>query len=91
VQRYLAKLSDDKIHDYIDGRLSQRERALVAATLIENPRLMRKVMTLFLINEMVRCLDQHILDEPVPETLTQTLKVMKSQRHSPNVTPSRSR
>ena len=77
MQRCLVKLSDEKIQDYIDGRLSTRERAVVAASLIANPNLMREVMTLLLINEMVRYLGQHIIGEPVPETLTQTLKVTK--------------
>jgi anti-sigma factor RsiW len=87
--RSLAKLSDETIHEYIDGRLSKRERAIVAATLIANPHLMRKVMRLLLINEMLRCLGQHVLDEPVPDQLRQTLRVNKSQRRGSGVPPLR--
>ena len=87
--RPLARLSDEKIHEYIDGRLLGRERAIVAATLIANPHLMRKVMRLLLTNEMVRCLGQHVLDEPVPDRLRQTLRATKSQRHSSGVIPFR--
>jgi len=76
-------LSDEKIHDYVDGRLSRRERAVVAATLFANPDLMREVMTMWLINEMVRGLGQGVLDEPVPDTLTQTLRARTSQRQTP--------
>jgi len=80
-------LSDEKIHDYIDGRLSRRERAVVAATLFADPDLMREVMTMLLINDMVRCLGQHVLHEPIPDTLMETLKAgdTQSQRTSKTV------
>jgi len=80
----VVKLSNEKIHDYIDGRLSRRERAVVAATLFANPELMREVMTMVLINDMVRCIDQHVLHEPVPDTLMKTLKAGEPQRQRPS-------
>jgi anti-sigma factor RsiW len=70
----LRKLSDEKIQDFIDGRLSRRERAVVAATLIANPDLMHEVMRLWLINEMLRCLGQDALLEQVPDLLKHALK-----------------
>ena len=72
--RSRGKLSDEKIQDFIDGRLSKRERAVVAATLIANPHLMHEVMRLWLINEMLRCLGQEVLVEPVPDKLKHALK-----------------
>jgi len=83
-------LSDEKIHDYIDGRLSRRERAVVAASLFANHDLMREVMTMWLINEMVRGLGQRVLDEPVPHTLTQILRARTPQRQTPSNTSLRS-
>jgi anti-sigma factor RsiW len=77
-----VKLSDEKINDYLDGRLSTRETAVVAATLAANPHLMRDVMTMRLVDEMVRCLGQRILDEPVPDRLNRIVRPGKPQRRS---------
>lgn len=74
----MLTLSDDKIQEYVDGRLSVRERAAVAAILSVSPQLRREVTELVLVNEMVRVLGQDILDEPVPERLTDVLKTRAS-------------
>ena len=79
-ERSFVKLTDEKIQNFIAGSLSRRERAVVAATLIANPDLSHEVMTLWLINEMVCCLGQDVLDESVPDKLTQTTLPNASRR-----------
>lgn len=72
--RSVSTLSDDRIQELIDGRLSPEEAAAVVALLAKNPDLRRRVADLCLLNEMVRGLGQYILDEPVPERLTEAAR-----------------
>lgn len=77
-ERSVVTLSDEKIQDYLDGRLSKRERSVVAAILIGNPDIRREVTELWLLNEMIRSLGQHILDEPVPDRLTEIVRTPRT-------------
>ncbi|WP_108682802.1 anti-sigma factor [Methyloceanibacter sp. wino2] len=70
-------LTDAQINAYIDGRLSQKDRAAVAAILLADPDLMHKVMRMVLINDVVRGLGQHVLQEPLPDTIQQVLDTKK--------------
>ncbi|MAT96174.1 MAG: hypothetical protein CL608_03450 [Anaerolineaceae bacterium] len=70
-------LTDAQINAYIDGRLSQKDRAAVAAILLADPDLMHKVMRMVLINDVVRGLGQHVLQEPLPDTIQQVLDKKK--------------
>ncbi|BAQ16860.1 hypothetical protein GL4_1403 [Methyloceanibacter caenitepidi] len=72
--RPLLTPSDDNIHAFLDGRLSAREAAAFAAHVAADPGLRRKVAALWLTNQMIRGLGQNILDEPVPDRLTDTLR-----------------
>lgn len=74
----MVTLSDEKIRDYIDGRLSERDRAVVAAYLIANPDVAAEVNRLRLVNEMIGGLGQDVLDEPVPERLIAALRGRQS-------------
>ena len=69
-----VSLTDTQINDYIDGRLSKRERAAVAAVLLVNPALMHKVMKTILINDIVKCLDENVLAEPLPDEIKAILR-----------------
>jgi len=66
-------LSDPRIQDYIDGRLSGRDQAVVAAYLLAHPEEASQVDTLRRQNEALRGIGQEILDEPVPERLRKAL------------------
>lgn len=63
------KLSNDKVQDYIDGRLSERDRAVVAAYLLAHPEIAEEISRLRLLDEIISSLGQGILDERIPERL----------------------
>jgi anti-sigma factor RsiW len=69
-----AVLSDQKIQDYIDDRLDDRERAVVAAYLLVNPDAASQVEILRRQNEALRGIGQEILDEPVPPHLLEVVR-----------------
>jgi anti-sigma factor RsiW len=66
--------SDEQIQDYIDGRLSERDRATVAAYLLAHPRVAAEVEAIRRQSEALCALGQEILDEPVPEHLRRILR-----------------
>lgn len=66
-------LTDDKIQDYLDGRLNDRDRATVAAYLLAHPEIAANVETLRRQNEALKGIGQEILDEPVPDRLRDVL------------------
>jgi anti-sigma factor RsiW len=69
----MGDLADDKIQDYIDDRLGDRERAVVAAYLLAHPEIASRVEMMRRQNEALRGIGQEILDEPVPERLRSLL------------------
>jgi len=75
-------LAADRMHDYIDGRLGDRDRAAVAAYLVARPRAAGKVEALRRQSEILRGIGQGILDEPVPPRLRKAL-----QGHAPLTMP----
>lgn len=79
----VSTLSDEKIHDFVDGRLSPREAAAVAVLLALDPNLRRRAAELGLMNEMVRGLGQSIIQEPVPDRLKDILKSCAEPPGSP--------
>lgn len=74
----MLTLSDDRIQEFIDGRLSPQEAVAVGALLAKDPGLRRKVCEMWLLNEMVRGVGQHILEEPVPERLAEAARPYRS-------------
>jgi anti-sigma factor RsiW len=68
-----AMLADHKIQDYIDGRLSERDQAAVAAYLLVHPDVAAEVEMLRRQNEALRGIGHEILDEPVPARLRTVL------------------
>ncbi|MGH6918455.1 MAG: anti-sigma factor family protein, partial [Geminicoccaceae bacterium] len=69
----LEILADQKIQDYIDGRLDERDQAMVAAYLLVHPAA-SQVETLRRQNEALRGIGHEILDEPVPTRLREMLR-----------------
>jgi anti-sigma factor RsiW len=61
--------TDQQIQEYIDGRLSERDRAAVAAYLLAHPRAAAEVEAVRRQSDALRALGHEILDEPVPEHL----------------------
>ena len=68
-----AVLTDDQVQGYIDDRLSERDRATVAAYLLANPAAAEEVETLRRQSEALKGVGQEVLDEPVPERLRNVL------------------
>jgi anti-sigma factor RsiW len=66
--------TDEQIQDYIDRRLSERDRAAVAAYLLAHPRVAAEVEAVRRQSEALQALGQEILDEPVPEHLCRILR-----------------
>lgn len=66
-------LTDHQIQDYIDDRLDQRDRAVVAAYLLSNPSAAADVEAFRRQNEALKGLGHDILDEPVPARLRDAL------------------
>ena len=66
--------TDEQIQDYIDGWLSERDRAAVAAYLLAHPRVAAEVDAVRRQSEALRALGQEVLDEPVPEHLRRILR-----------------
>ena len=66
-------IDEDRIQDYIDDRLGDRDRASVAAYLLAHPEIGADVEKLRRQNEALKAIGQEILDEPVPERLYDTL------------------
>ena len=73
-------LADHKIQDYIDGRLDERDQAIVAAYLLAHPDAASKVETLRRQNEALKGIGQEILDEPVPARLREVLRQQTETR-----------
>jgi anti-sigma factor RsiW len=73
-------LTDHQIQDYIDGRLDERDRAMIAATLLGRPEVASDVEAFRRQNEALKGLGREILDEPVPARLRNAL-------HQPTVVP----
>jgi anti-sigma factor RsiW len=67
-------LADYRIQDYIDGRLDERNQALVATYLLAHPDVASKVETLRRQNGALKGIGQEILDEPVPPRLRDVLR-----------------
>ena len=82
----MSALSDDTIQEFIDGRLPAGEAAAVAVYLATNPHLRRKVAELLVLNEMLRGLGAYILEEPVPDRLTDAARSRPPPAHNSSKT-----
>jgi anti-sigma factor RsiW len=67
-------LASEGIQRYIDGRLGERDRAVVAAYLRTHPAAAAEVEALRRQSEVLRQIGQDILSEPVPERLREVLR-----------------
>jgi anti-sigma factor RsiW len=67
-------LAADRLQDYIDGHLSERDQAAVAAYLLARPGIAAEVEALRRQSEILRGIAQAMLDEPVPERLREMLR-----------------
>ena len=62
-------ISEQELHDYVDGRLDEAGRARVAAHLARDPADRAKVAAWSAINAKLRQLYDGTLDEPVPPAM----------------------
>ena len=70
--------TDQQIQEYIDGRLSERDRAAVAAYLLAHPRVAADVEALRRQSDALRALGHEILDEPVPAHLRRIVHALRA-------------
>lgn len=70
----MNKISEEKIQDYIDGRLNEQDEATVAAFLLANPHQAAEVQEIRYHNEALQAVGTEILSEPAPDRLSGILK-----------------
>lgn len=75
----MAEISEDKLQDYIDGRLGDQDEAAVAAHLLANPEQADYVQRLREQNKVLKGVGAGILNEPVPERLKAVLDSARDQ------------
>jgi anti-sigma factor RsiW len=68
-----APISDDLLHDLIEGRLGPLERAFARAALARSPKLAARMRALRRQHEALQEIGRPILHEPVPERLVRVL------------------
>jgi anti-sigma factor RsiW len=66
-----STISDDELHAYVDGTLSETRRAEVELLLEHNPELAGKVSDYFSLNALLHERYDRVLSEPVPKRLQQ--------------------
>jgi len=76
-----AAINEDRLQEYIDGRLTEQEEAAVAAHLLANPAQAAYVQKLREQNKALQAVGSNILNEPVPERLQSVLDTAR-QRES---------
>jgi anti-sigma factor RsiW len=69
--------SDEQIQAYVDGLLSDPERATVAAYLEKHPEIAYDVETLCRQNDALRQIGDEVLSEPIPERLRGVLERLR--------------
>lgn len=75
------RVSEDKLQEYIDGRLSEQDEAAVAAQLLADPEQARYVQRLREQDKALKALGANILSEPIPERLKSVLS--SARQHGP--------
>ena len=70
----LPSLSDDDLHDYIDGRMDTKRLAAAEQVLAGNPELAARVAAYRMQQESIRQLYNPILDDPVPARLREPVQ-----------------
>lgn len=81
-------IAEETLQDYLDGRLSDRRRAEVAAYLAKHPQKAAEIEALRYQDDTLRSLGAEILEEPVPERLTAVLRSAGGERAAPHGTRS---
>lgn len=82
----LPRPSEGELSEYVDGRLSERRRAEIAAWLLEHPREAAELERLQELDEALRGVGGEILDEPVPERLREVLRRWPEAEEAPRPT-----
>ena len=84
-------LDEERLQDYIDGRMSDRERAEFAAYLLANADAAGYADDLRKHNEALKLVGADVLDEPIPERFLEILKAADdAQKASHTPAPNRS-
>ena len=75
----MSNVGDEKIQDYIDGRLSERDEAAMAAYLIAHPEKAAEIQKLRQQTEALKGLGAEVLSEPIPERLRNVIDNAKNK------------
>lgn len=73
------QITDEKIQDYIDGRLSARDQSAMAAYLLAHPDIAAEIQTMRQQDEALKGFRADILTQPVPERLTAIVDAAKAK------------
>ena len=65
----MSVMSNDRIQEYIDGRLSETDEAAMAAFLLANPEKAAEIQELRQQNEALKGVGAEVLSEPIPRRL----------------------
>jgi anti-sigma factor RsiW len=79
----IPDLSKDEVHDYVDGRLDDADRARIAAHLEAHPVDRARVETYRAITAGLHALYDPALREPVPEKMRALLAAHRRRNRDP--------
>jgi anti-sigma factor RsiW len=76
----LSPITDQMLHDLLDGRLAARERERVTAAVVGSRSLAARMTVLRRQRDAIKSIGREILDEPVPERLRRVLTRCSQKR-----------
>lgn len=82
MSRSPASISDDELHDYVDGRLEPTASAVVASCIAADPDLATRAAAYKAQIEGLHALYDPVLDEPIPQRLAATLQNWQPPRRA---------
>lgn len=82
------QITEEKIQDYVDGRLNPHDQAAMAAYLLAHPERATEIQMLRQQNEALKGFRADVLTQPVPDRLTEIVERAQVQAESDSGAPS---
>jgi len=76
-------ITEEELHAYVDGTLSDERRADVERALEQNPELAARISDYFSLNSLFHDRYDRVLNEPVPKRLQPAAPRIRAARASP--------